>query len=210
MVHVTDNGLQLIEWGAATRTLPGQSVSGDLPLVSCFRNGALVAVVDGLGHGDEAAAAAKTATLTLADNPAEPVIWLVKRCHEALAGTRGVVMTLASFNAEKGTMTWVGVGNVEGVLVRADSKAIPPAERVLLRGGVLGYQLPPLLASVVSVNVGDTLLLASDGVRPSFAERLSSSGETPQCLADRIMATHYKGMDDALVLAARYRSPRHE
>ena len=48
-----------IEWAVATQPLPGPSVSGDLHLVEPFAHGALVAVVDGLGHGDEATAAAR-------------------------------------------------------------------------------------------------------------------------------------------------------
>ena len=37
-------------------------------------------------------------------------------------------MSLASFNAADQTMTWTGVGNVEGVLQRSDaSMATPPS-----------------------------------------------------------------------------------
>ena len=40
-----------IEWGVATRALPGQAESGDRHLVQRFPDGVLAAVVDGLGHG---------------------------------------------------------------------------------------------------------------------------------------------------------------
>ena len=51
----------LIDWGAAALTLPGQSRSGDRQAVVLFPGGALVAVVDGLGHGELAAVPAETA-----------------------------------------------------------------------------------------------------------------------------------------------------
>jgi len=35
--------------------MPGQAVSGDMHLVRPFEDGVLVALVDGLGHGEEAA-----------------------------------------------------------------------------------------------------------------------------------------------------------
>ncbi len=82
----------LLEWGVATLTLAGQSESGDLHLVREVGGGVLVAVVDGLGHGEEAALAARLAVTTLDRFAGEPVGSLVQRCHEALLGTRGVVM----------------------------------------------------------------------------------------------------------------------
>jgi negative regulator of sigma-B (phosphoserine phosphatase) len=207
-----DPGIQWspIEWGVAARALPGQAVSGDIHLVKPFQDGVLVALIDGVGHGDEATAAARTAAATLADNPAESVIWLIKRCHESLAKTRGVVMTLAAFHAIEGTMTWLGVGNVEGLLLRADTNANPGSERVLLRGGLVGLNLPPLYASVIPVSRRDLLVFATDGIRGEFMETLVQNGDSPKQIADRIMARHFKGIDDALVLAVRYLGPRHE
>src|SRR6266513_2577182 len=118
----------IIEWGGATQASRGRSVSGDLHLVKPFGHGALVAVVDGLGHGDEATAVAKTSVAVLEENPDQSVITLVKRCHDALRKTRGVVMTLASFNVLDSTVRWLGVGNVEGLLLRADNLVMPTFE----------------------------------------------------------------------------------
>jgi serine/threonine protein phosphatase PrpC len=196
-------GPAVIEWSAAGLALPGQSDSGDRHLVMPIRDGVLVAVIDGLGHGDEAAAAAKVAVATLERNGHEPVITMMTRCHESLRGTRGAVITLAAFNGLDGTMTWVGVGNVEGMLFRADPTALPVYESLLLRGGVLGGQLPLMSASIVPVMPGDTLILATDGIRSRFAQGLRLN-ESPKQIADRILAQHAKGTDDALVLVARY------
>ena len=193
----------MIEWGVATLTLPGQAESGDRYVVKPFRGGALVAAVDGLGHGDEAAAAAKTAAAILEMYSPEPVVALLRRCHERLRMTRGVVLSLASFAAREKTMTWLGVGNVEGRLLRADPHAHPRQESLVLRGGVVGGQLPSLYASMVPVAPGDTLTFATDGVRSNFAERLTVS-ESPQRSADRILGQYATHTDDALVLVARY------
>jgi len=193
----------LIEWGAAASPLEGQAESGDLHVVQPFSNGVLVSVVDGLGHGPEAAAVAKSAVAILKDYAHEPVISLLKRCHERLMRTRGVVMNLASFNGQDNTMTWLGVGNVEGLLIRADAQAGPAWESILVRGGVVGHQLPPLRASVIPVARGDMLVFATDGIRSGFAEGLALS-DPPQQIADRILAQYGKETDDALVLVARY------
>jgi negative regulator of sigma-B (phosphoserine phosphatase) len=196
----------LIEWGAAASALPGQAVSGDRSVVAPFPGGVLVAVADGLGHGSEASLAAEIAAATLEKYAAESVIALVQRCHEALLRTRGVVLSLASFNGQDNTMTWMGVGNVEGVLFRADAKASPPRETILLRGGTVGYRLPPLRASVLPVAPGDTLIFVSDGIRSSFVEdlALAASSLAPQQIADGILIRHGRQTDDALVLVVRY------
>lgn len=199
-----------IEWGVAARALEGQAESGDRHVVKSFSNGVLLAAVDGLGHGNEAAVAAKVAVATLERHAHEPVIPLFRRCHEALTKTRGVVMTLASFDSQQGTLTWLGVGNVEGALLREKAEkpgrgeeAAPEHESVLLRAGVVGYQLPPLRASVVPIMPGDTLIFATDGIKGGFAEGLVVDG-SPQRIAERILAQHAKATDDALVLVARY------
>jgi negative regulator of sigma-B (phosphoserine phosphatase) len=193
----------LIETGAAGRALDGQAASGDLWMVKPFSTGTLVAVVDGLGHGEDAAAAAARAVGTLESHAGESVIALVRRCHEALRGTRGAVMSLASFNAVDSTMTWIGVGNVDGCLLRSNDRRREGKESLLLRGGVVGIQLPPLGAAVLPVAVGDTMILASDGIHRGF-ERAVNAAASPQKIADDILAEHRRTTDDALVVVSRY------
>lgn len=193
----------MIEWGVAALTLPGQAQSGDRHVVQESPNGVLVAAVDGLGHGEDAALAAKAAVAVLEAHSHESLLFLVRSCHESLRMTRGVVLSLAAFNAPEATMTWLGVGNVEGTLFRADSRASPHYESLLLRGGVVGGQLPMLSASIVPVMPGDTLIFATDGIRTDFAQGLTLA-ESPQHTADHILARYAKGTDDALVVVARW------
>src|SRR5712692_7940302 len=161
----TDNPPAAVDWGVASLALHGETVSGDLHLVQPHAHGVLVAAVDGVGHGAEAAAAAKVAIATLTAHAHASVLPLVRRCHDDLRETRGVVLTLASFKPLDGTITWAGVGNVEGVLLRADAKGGPARDYVLLLGGVVGLQLPPLRGFGIPVSPGDTLILATDGIR---------------------------------------------
>ncbi|HEV8441348.1 MAG TPA: SpoIIE family protein phosphatase [Methylomirabilota bacterium] len=187
----------LIRWGVASRSL--REESGDQYVVHTTAHGVLVAVADGLGHGPEAAVAARTALSVIEENAEEPVARLLARCHERLRPTRGAVLSLASFTTRETTMTWIGVGNVDGILLRADPGAKP--ERLLLRAGVLGHQLPPGDSFRVPVAPGDTLIFATDGIRSEFAETLKP-GRPPE--PERILAEHGKSTDDALVVVARY------
>lgn len=194
----------LIEWASAGMALGGDhNESGDLHLIARFPDGALTAVMDGLGHGPEAAFASSQAARILEAGAGQPVMALVQQCHDALRRTRGVVMSLASFNAVNAEMTWIGIGNVETVLLRADPSASRRREAINGRGGVVGYQLPPLRATALPVSRGDTLIMATDGIRTAFTSNLSTA-PTPQELADSIMTRHCRGSDDALVLVVRY------
>ena len=192
-----------ITWGVASVPIPGEVESGDQYMVDLLPEGALVAVVDGLGHGEEAAASAKKAIATLEKNHDESVISLVYRCNDALKGLRGAVMSLAGFNTNDDTVTWLGVGNVEGVLLRANPEVIPNLEHLLVRRGVVGERLPVVRASILPLMPGDTLIVATDGIRSGFEAGLPLKS-TPQQLADTIFKQHAAGNDDALVLVVRY------
>jgi negative regulator of sigma-B (phosphoserine phosphatase) len=192
-----------VDWSVASRPMAGQTVSGDLALVKSLENRVLIAVIDGIGHGPEAAAAARAAANILEHYAAQSTISLVKRCHQALLLTRGVVLTVAKITTGENTLTWLGVGNVEGRLLRADPSAIPKSESALLRSGLVGCQLPALQASVVPIAPGDVLILATDGIEPNFEFGIRTSDSSGR-IAEKILERRYKGKDDALVLVARY------
>jgi phosphoserine phosphatase RsbX len=192
----------MVEYGVATYVLPGQGESGDHHLVCCNRSGILIAAIDGLGHGEEAASVSKAAAALIRSSADEPIISLVERCHEKLRSTRGVVLSLAFIEPEQGMMTWLGVGNVQGVLMRFDARNGNSQESLLLRAGVVGSQLPALQATVLPIAKGDTLFFATDGIRSDFPATLSAR-ENPQRAADRILEQYRSGNDDALVLVTR-------
>jgi hypothetical protein len=193
----------VVEWAVAAQAHPGQDVSGDRHVILETPGNAVAIVIDGLGHGPRAAAAADAAAAALDGHGTEGVAALLRLCHRALRGTRGAVMSLASFDVQAGAMTWLGVGNVMGFLLYAEPEEGRVREVLLVRGGVVGYNLPTLRPVVVPIRPGDTLILATDGVRSSFSTGLDATGP-PQKVADRILLQHGRRTDDALVLVARY------
>jgi phosphoserine phosphatase RsbX len=199
---MTGSGLGLLEWGWAGAALEGEGESGDVHVVAEFAEGVLVGAIDGLGHGIEAAAAAREAARVLAAHAAEPLAALVERCHDALHRTRGAVMTLASFDA-RGSMTWAGVGNVDAILLRGGAAPGLRREALTARGGIVGYHLPSLHPSTLPVSSGDLLILATDGIHGGFAEEVPVHGAVQE-IADGILARHARGSDDALVVVARW------
>jgi serine/threonine protein phosphatase PrpC len=98
--------------------------------------------------------------------------------------------------------SWIGVGNVHGLFM--SNNGSPARETLLLRGGVVGHQLPRLQASMLPLEPGDTLILNTDGVRNSYSDGASLAG-SPRELAERILMHHSTGTDEATVLVARYK-----
>ncbi len=186
----------LLDWAAASRTCSGEEECGDALIVRSFPGGSLVGLVDGLGHGREAAAAARAAVDVCAQHPADTVPSLLERCHAALSRTRGAAMTLLSLR--DGLLTWAGVGNVEAALLRArPGTGGTGLEHLLLVHGIVGQSLPRLQPRSVRLDSGDLLAAASDGVRPDFASHLDRSASLVD-LVDRILVERSLP-DDALV-----------
>jgi phosphoserine phosphatase RsbX len=193
----------LLDYGVAARSLTQSIESGDLHTVQENSEGVLIGVADGLGHGVEAAVAARAAIAELEARPREPVTRLIEQCHQALKKTRGAVLLLASLDAREKAMTWISVGNVEGLILHADRKSERERDYVLTQGGIIGHRMPTPHPTTVPLDVGDLLIFATDGIRGGFAEGLRRD-RTPQAIADDLLARYGKTTDDALVLVARW------
>ena len=196
-----------IEWGIASRCASGEAKSGDVGIVTLVSEGALVAGIDGIGHGREATRAAHRAADVVRDSAGLDLVKLVGRCHDVLRGTRGAAISLAFVSRARSEVTWVGVGNVEGRVLSGDPSATRPKAALMLARGVPGHDLPVARTTTLAVRPGDVLVLATDGIRAAFADSLNISG-TAQAISDRILAEHWKRPDDALVVSARYLGDR--
>jgi negative regulator of sigma-B (phosphoserine phosphatase) len=191
-----------LERGLAAAAHQGEQRSGDRAVFAAWESGALAVAIDGLGHGVDAAVAAEECAKVVTANAREAPETLLQRCHDALVRTRGVVMTLAWFDLQQRTLTWTGVGNVEGRLMRANAPPGVAPESALIKGGVLGYSLPSVRPTTTELHSGDTLVMATDGISSAFSSSLVA-GVDAQELAERILAEHGRGTDDALVVVVR-------
>ena len=194
----------MIDYGVTCRPMPGEAESGDMHLVREWPGRALIAVVDGLGHGPEAAVAARAAIETIEANAREAIGALVRRCHQRLRPTRGVVLNIALIDFLKENVTWLGVGNILGLLVHAGPDFGDRQTFLVSRGGVVGQHLPSVQTVTLPIIPGDTLIFATDGVSQEFSQALGPAAG-PQEMADQILRDHAVDTDDALVLVVRYR-----
>jgi phosphoserine phosphatase RsbX len=193
----------VLERGEAGEPLAGEDRSGDLAVWVPYEGGALVATLDGLGHGRAAADASEAAAEQFRRYAGEPPETMLRHCHQALRSTRGVVATVAWFDLETAGLSWTGVGNVEGRLVRAGRARGDSVDSPTLFGGVLGWSLPSVRVLRTTLAPGDCVVMATDGVAADFGSSLVP-GASAQEQARRVLASHSRGSDDALVVAVRW------
>jgi serine phosphatase RsbU (regulator of sigma subunit) len=193
--------LSLVEWSIASRPASEGTATGDAAMVIPRSQGYLIAVLDAVGHGSEAETAALAATSVLQSNPEMEMRALVRLCHQRLRREpRGVAMSLALVDGAASTLSWLGVGNVQGILVRQGMAGTVSPRFLIARGGVVGRHLPEILVENIPLRMGDVLVFATDGISADFVASVGP-GSPPQRLAGQILSRFHRGHDDSLVLA---------
>jgi negative regulator of sigma-B (phosphoserine phosphatase) len=195
-----------LERGEAGLAHVGEGRSGDLAVFAPSTRGGLLAVIDGLGHGDAAADASEAAAEIIRAHADVEAQRLLQRCHEELQNTRGAVMTLAWFDLAEREMSWTGVGNVEARFMRAVDGPHARYDSPVVLGGVVGYNLPQVRMGTIALEPGDAVVIATDGVAADYSVSLEP-GVAAQELAERVLERHGKGTDDALAAVVRYLGP---
>jgi anti-sigma regulatory factor (Ser/Thr protein kinase) len=188
-------------WGGVNVPYDGVGESGDAWSVSPERRPAAL-VVDGLGHGFAAAAAARAAVAAFEQVPPGDVCGFVRRAHDAMRGTRGGVLAVCAIDPDQGELAFAGVGNIAGrVLVGGESHGL------VGRHGSLGTQPDPprCHAAAHRWRPGATLMLASDGIRIGWqsASRPALLSRDPAVAAAVLYRDHSRAGDDASILVVR-------
>jgi serine/threonine protein phosphatase PrpC len=195
-----------IEWAIAGRALPGQDECGDQAVAATVAaQAAVFGVIDGLGHGPDAAVAARRAVTVVGEHLGESPEAMVTHCHRELATTRGAAMTLACIDFETGTLHWIGVGNVTATLVGRAPSGVETSSSARLNSGIVGFALPHMhTAEALEMRPGHLLVMASDGITDDHLDALDFAAPA-QRIAKTILREHCRVTDDALVLVARHR-----
>jgi hypothetical protein len=184
---------------AATRPYPGEVANGDAWLATWTAAGCRIALIDGLGHGPEAAVAARTAIGALALAPDLAPAAALHRCHAVLPGTRGAVISIAQIASDGTQLVYAGIGNIEAQLWQAGQAHRPIAYR-----GIVGAVIPTIRSFTIPLEPDWVLLLHTDGIRARFA--IAALAGFPERnlgrLADTVLADWARPTDDATVVVA--------
>lgn len=117
-------------------------------------------------------------------------------------------MSAAWFDLERATMTWAGVGNVDGAWFRSSGGRLQ-SERLPQQGGIVGYRMPRNVRErELPVEGGDVVVFATDGVSEEFVRHplLELHDVSARRIASMLHEDFARGDDDALVLVVRCRA----
>lgn len=196
-----------LESGSHGRPRLGCQVGGDLAVIREDEAGALVVLLDALGHGPEAHAVAVRAEAWLSccrpdSEPAQVLTGL----HAALAGSRGAAATVCRIDLASGRMSVGGLGNVA-------LRVVGPGEGARYRsgrGGVLGERFHAPALEEHRLSPGQLVILHTDGVSDRFLEAPEEGAPGDGLLlgaarkvAQRIVFRHGKEHDDATCVVLR-------
>ncbi len=187
------------EVGAICLPADREQLSGDAYAVVDQGTVRTALVVDGLGHGPQAAEAAQTAIRAFHRAPDLPLPALVTALHRALRRTRGAAVGLLRLHP--GRAEYTGIGNVRVLTLTP----LDVGHRLSGQPGIAGLNMTPPQVRAFPLPPGTTAVLHSDGIDQRWAQSPSPFVRRlpPHLLAASIAHSHRLTRDDATMLAAR-------
>ncbi|HEX5734254.1 MAG TPA: ATP-binding protein [Blastocatellia bacterium] len=187
-------------WGAFTRPQVGEESNGDGYIIKTFEDRQLIAIIDGLGHGEGARAATAAAIASIEENSGSSVEVILREAHEALRSTRGAVMGLALIDWTNRTVEYTGIGNTDFRVLGA-SKPL----RFISLNGTLGSRLDRVKVFKEQLPRAATMILSTDGIsdRWDLDNYPGLLGLDPQLFCGVVMRDYGRPNDDATILCGR-------
>jgi anti-sigma regulatory factor (Ser/Thr protein kinase) len=185
-----------------SRPCERESVCGDDALAIDTAGGLLLAVADGLGHGEPARAASEAAMDVIRAAPALSPAELLAACGPALRSTRGAVAAIARMDPAGTALTIAGAGNVTTLVYGPGS-----ADRTLGNPHVLGspHRVPRFDEQRFHLDPHRTIVLFSDGLlaRSDLSDEPETLRQPPIAVAQRLIERFGRRDDDVMVVVAR-------
>jgi anti-sigma regulatory factor (Ser/Thr protein kinase) len=189
-----------LEVGAVHLPRVGEEVCGDGWAVEQRPGRCLILVADGLGHGPQAADAARAAVRVFREQADLDLAEIVRRIHAALRSTRGAAVAVAEVRPDDHELRFVGVGNVAGTIFAEGA-----SRSAVSHNGTAGVEARRIQEFVYPFPKGAILVMHSDGLATSWRlEQYAGLTErVPELVAAVLYRDFNRGRDDVTVLAAR-------
>lgn len=189
-----------LDTGAVTHAKPGEEYNGDAYYAKSWEGKGLIAVIDGLGHGEQASKAADSASGYIQEHAGQTIGALFKGVNQVCQATHGVVMAIAQFDWRLGKLTFASIGNIEAKVLKQQEKVHLPAVR-----GFIGRIAPVPKVVDIEWNPDWILVLHSDGVSKNWQSQDFAYlfDKRAQMMAEHMYQKLHLEHDDATVLVAK-------
>ena len=189
-----------IDLGVVHLPMPGQEVSGDGWGVENLQDKYTCTVVDGLGHGPDAAIAAQAALATAKEYRDKAPAEIIERAHGSLRSTRGAAVAVAEVDVTAHLLYYCAVGNISAAIIHHDQ-----VRHLVSHNGIVGQETRKVTEFTYPWDGASLLVMHSDGLTarwdlkayPALVQR------DPSLIAGVLYRDFSRGRDDATVLVAR-------
>jgi anti-sigma regulatory factor (Ser/Thr protein kinase) len=188
-------GAKSERFGAICTAKDGELDCGDTWRLARARGKTSLAVIDGLGHGTQAAEAAQKAAGIFQNDPFLKPREQMTRMHQALHGTRGAAGACAHLEGKD--FSYAGIGNISGRLCEPAGSS----RGLVSHSGTLGVQTRRV-QQFDYPQVGALLIMHSDGIsaRWDLNDRVELRSHHPALVAAVLYRDHSRGRDDATIV----------
>ena len=195
------NERDAVDIGAVCVPMPGEVACGDAWAIADDDGRQVILVVDGLGHGPEAASAAHAALNALRCNlPTSSALDALGTIHEALRGTRGAAGSIAILDLSQRRGSYCGIGNIS-----CATRASATTRQMISYNGILGHQTRTMNAVDFEFPADALLIAHSDGLNTHwrFDAYPGLERHHPALVAGVLYRDHARGRDDATCIVVR-------
>lgn len=185
-------------YGAVRLPVRDEQACGDAWHLGVEGKRVTLTLIDGLGHGIDAAEAAQAGTAAAAARSGVDAEALIGHLHAAMSGTRGGAVAVASI--EEGTLTFAGIGNISGSLLSDDA-----SRGLASMPGIVGAQFRKVQAFRLHAVPGSLLLMHSDGLqsRWNLRDYPGLQYRHPALIVAVLQRDFDRGRDDVCIVAVR-------
>lgn len=183
--------------GVVCVPMRGEVECGDRWELVASRSAITVMLVDGLGHGPDAALAAASAARAFgacADRPHESMLAVL---DVEMRSTRGAAVSIVHVEETSAEMMFTGVGNVEARVLGGAA-----TQHLVAQNGIIGHGMPVLRSTPATWPAGGMLVMHTDGIAARWRLDAYDGALTihPALLAGMIYRDFVRERDDATVI----------
>ncbi len=193
--------VEAVEFGAICLPIASEEECGDGWALLLTGDSIRLLAVDGLGHGPDAAIAARCAIEAFDKHPTLNLPALLDAAHLALRHTRGAAIAVAELNYRAHTLAFAGIGNISACVVNDTAR-----RQLVSHNGIAGHNIRRTQEFVVPCPAYSLAIMASDGIHTQWdlAAYPGLRGRSPGLIAAILMRDFSRGRDDATVLVVRF------
>jgi len=183
--------------GAVCLPIAGETECGDAWVVEQRDATVLVAVVDGLGHGHEAAVASTQALRVVGERADASPADIVQAAHGPLRATRGAAIAVAKIDRRSSEVQFAGIGNIAGSILGPTS-----THSMASHSGIVGHQMRTVRQFAYTWPPRGYMVLHSDGLSARWRADAYPGliGHDPAIVAAVLHRDFARTRDDATVL----------